>query len=345
MCFGCRRHHAAFAFLLVLTTVCSGSERPRRSAADKPRTSPPRAGVRTPGIQIPFTSLQAEAQIPLNGPVAGLALGKEVFAAVEANSALAKLDLKTNKFDELKLEGLKPCAPPVSAFDGIWIADCSSGKLLKLDAKVPKTAGSIDVMALPGAGTVTAGPDSVWLLSDSRTILSRVDPEKYAVVAETRLPPQCSSVAYGEGALWVTCPSENQVLRINTLTNVVEQRIKVEGAPSVVTTGSGSVWVLTKEEGKVVRIDPKTHKPVATTELKAPAKQATMAFGEGALWVSLPDFPLSRIDPGTDAVVQQFGGEGSGLVMAGNGSVWLVASGSNVVRRYDPKRIRATFAE
>ena len=340
---GFGRHSTALLPLLLLTTICAASE---RSASDKNRSAgPPKEGIKTPGIQIPFASLQAEAQILLDGPVVGLSFGKDVIAALGKKNALAKIDVKSNKAETLAADGVTPCSSPVSAFDGLWIADCSAGKLAKLDLKAMKTAASAEVAALSAPGNVAASPDSLWLLSDARTTLSRVDPQTHSVVAEMRLPPQCSSIAYGEGALWATCPAENQLLRINALRNVVEQRIKVEGAPSFVTTGGGAVWVLTETEGNVVRVDPKTYKPTATIALKAPAKRATIAFGEGALWVSQPDFPLTRIDPATDAVVQQFFGQGSGLVLAGNGSIWLMPSGSKAIHRYDPKRVRATLAD
>ena len=61
--------------------------------------------------------------------------------------------------------------------------------------------------------------------------------------------------------------------------------------------GESSVWVLCEKEGKVERIDPKTNKVTKTIELGAPAGGGAMAFGEGSLWVSMPGFPITRIDP------------------------------------------------
>ena len=308
------------------------------------RSPSAKTGIQTPGIQIPFASLKPEAEIAIPGYMTGIAFGEPIHLTVRDKGAVVRLVSKTNKIEDPAIEGLAPCSSAVAAFGGVWAADCNAGKLIKFDTKTKKLSDGVAVPALAGA-TVTASSDSLWVLSDSKTTLSRIDPEKNAVVAETRLPAGCPTVAFGEGAAWVPCPSEDKLLRIHPLTNLVEQRIEVPGAPAAVAIGEGSVWVLTERDGKVVRIDPKTNKVTATVELKTPAAHGSIATGEGAVWVSVPGFPLTRIDPATDKVMQQFAGDGDGLLFVGSGSVWLAQRDAKVVRRYDPKRIRATLAE
>src|ERR1700693_6592087 len=98
-----------------------------------------------------------------------------------------------------------------------------------------------------GAGAapwaLAADADSVWIFSDGRTTLSRVDPEQNQVVAEIRLPAGCTALTFGETALWAACPSEDRVLRINPQTNLVEKRIEVSARPSAMALGENSVWV------------------------------------------------------------------------------------------------------
>jgi virginiamycin B lyase len=55
------------------------------------------------------------------------------------------------------------------------------------------------------------------------------------------------------------------------------------------------------------------------------------------------EFPLSRIDPSTNAVVQQFYGKGGDAVRVGLGSVWLSDLAAGKVWRLDPRRIEATL--
>jgi hypothetical protein len=133
------------------------------------------------------------------------------------------------------------------------------------------------------------------------------------------------------------------VLRVDPQTNVVDKSIEVAAQPEALVLGEGSVWVLCAKDGKIERIDPKTNKVVKTIELGAAAAGGSLAFGEGSIWVSMAGFPLTRVDPGAEKVVQQFYGSGGGFVQAGMGSVWLVHSGK--VLRLDPKRVAATLAE
>ena len=313
-------------------------------AKTRGRSTSPITGIQTPGIQIPFASLKPEAEIAVPGYVTGIAFGEPIHLTVRDKGAVVRLVAKTNRIEDPTVEAIGPCSSAVSAFGGVWAADCNAGKLIRFDTKAKKLSDGIAVPALAGT-TLAASTDSLWLVSDSKTTLSRIDPDRNAVVAETRLPADCPSVAFGEGAVWVACPSEDKLLRIHPLTNLVEQRIEVVGAPAALAIGEGSVWVLTEREGKVVRIDPKTNKITATVELKTPATRGSIATGEGAVWVSVPGFPLTRIDPATDKVMQQFAGHGEGMLFVGSGSVWLAQRDAKMVRRYDPKRIRATLAE
>ena len=52
-------------------------------------------------------------------------------------------------------------------------------------------------------------------------------------------------------------------------------------------------------------------------------------------------YPLSRIDPDTNKVVQQFTGAGGDAVRAGRGSVWLCDLRGGKIWRLDPKLIAA----
>ena len=211
----------------------------------------------------------------------------------------------------------------------------------------PKIAATLAGVSPAASSAMAASDDSIWLLADNKTALQRIDPKENQIVAEMRLPGGCSSILYAETALWVTCPGEPKLLRIDPRTNLVDKRIDVPAEPVALAAGDGSVWVLCRKEGKVVRIDPKTNKVSATVELAVPGASGTMAFGEGSLWVSIPGFPLARI--GTTAekekVLQQFTGEGGGLVQFGLNSLWLTSAGSNTVVRFDPKRVIATLAE
>ena len=93
----------------------------------------------------------------------------------------------------------------------------------------------------------------------------------------------------------------------------------------------------------VSRIDPKTNKVIATIDVGVPGGGGEIAAGEESVWVTALQFPLSRIDPATNAVVQQFYGDGGDAVRVGLGSVWLSNLRAGNVWRLDPRRIEATL--
>jgi streptogramin lyase len=307
----------------------------------------PKAGVKTPGVQIPFENLKAEAEIPIETPGWITITPGSILTPNKSKDVVVRIDPKTNKTIEPIANLKQPCSGVIAAFGSLWIANCGTKTLARID---PKTAKITATLAIGAAGVMTglaATPDSVWMLTDLKTTLSRIDPDENKVVEELRLPAGCNSLTYGENSLWITCPSETRVLRINPRVNLVEKRIEVAAGPRAVAFGAGSVWVLCEKEGKIERIDPKTNKILKTIDLAVPNAAGNLAFGDGFLWVTQTGFPLTRIDPQNEQekVAQQFWGDGGGLISVTPDAIWLSNIGKGSVSRIDPKRVIATLAE
>ena len=265
-------------------------------------------GVQTPGVQIPIVKLKPEAIEP----------------TAEINPT---------------------CAGKQSGFGADWILNCSDGTLTRKDPKTGQVVKTLKTGAAKVKAGLTVSPDSVWIFTDEKTTLSRIDPAENKIVGEMRLPAGCTSIVFGEAALWATCPSENRVLRIDPLLNVVTQRIEVSAEPFTIAAGQGSIWAFCKKDGKVDRIDPKTNKVAKTIELGVPNSEGAIVVAEGSAWVTLPGFPISRIDPKTDKVAQQFVGEGGGIIQASSGAILLTNVKQSTTWRLDPRRVLATQAE
>lgn len=299
-----------------------------------------RAGIKTPGVQIPFSALVAEAEVAATAPE-WVAFSGSMFAP--NGDSVLKVDPKTNKAGD-PIAGLsKPCGGLVNAFDSLWIPQCGNGTLARIDAKTLKVTASISSGVAGARGSIVASSDSIWLLTDDKTTLSRIDPDQNMVVGEIRLPAGCQSLAVADKSIWVACPAKNKVLRINAATNVLEESIAVSPQPVAIAAGAeGALWVLCRKEGKLERIDTKTNKVAKTIELGVPDADGAIAFGEGWLWVTQKGFPLARIDAKQETVVQQFYGTGGGgALVTSNGALWL-ATGTGVTR-IDPKRVLATL--
>ena len=61
--------------------------------------------------------------------------------------------------------------------------------------------------------------------------------------------------------------------------------------------------------------------------------------------MTLFEFPITRIDPTTNKVAQQFFGPGGDAIRVGLGSVWLTNLKQGNVWRLDPRRIEATLPQ
>jgi virginiamycin B lyase len=304
----------------------------------------PKTGIKIPGVQIPAASLKSEAEIPVEG-LASIALADSVLIESKTKDSLIRIDPKTNKPLDPVAGLKKPCSGTVVAFGSLWVPNCETRTLTRMDPKTFKVSATLAI----GAGDVMVGlaatPDSVWMMTDNLTTLSRIDPVQNQVVGEMRLPAGCNDMAFADAALWITCPAENKLYRVNPETNLVEKRIDVSAGPRSLAFGDNSVWILCDKDGKVDRVDPKTNKVTKSIELNVPNAGGSIAYGEGWLWVTQTGFPITRIDAQNEKVMQQFWGEGGGLIAAGSGAIWLSDTSEGKVVRFDPKRILATLAE
>jgi virginiamycin B lyase len=327
------------AYWCLAAWVCAAQPASKLEARHAPAA--PRQGIKTPGIQIPFTALKPEAEFALTPQ--WLTFTDAPLVADE--KSLYKIDAKKNELATPVAALSKPCGGAVSAFKSLWIPACADGSLVRLDPKTWKVTATVAAGTGAAKPALAATADSVWLLSDNKTTLSRIDPDQNAVVAELRLPAACNTVMFGENALWATCPNEDRVLRLDAQKNLVDKQIEVAGQPKALAIGEGSIWVYCQKDGKIDRVDPKTNKVIKTIDLGVPGVEGTIAIGAGAVWVSQVGFPLTRIDPATDKVVQQFWGVGGGTVQFGSGSLWLGDLADAKMWRVDPKRVLATLAE
>ena len=109
--------------------------------------------------------------------------------------------------------------------------------------------------------------------------------------------------------------------------------------------GEGSVWTINQGDGSISRVDVKSNKVVATIEAGIPGNGGEIAVGDGSVWVTSFEYPITRVDASTNKVVQQFYGDGGDAIRFGLGSVWLSNLRAANVWRLDPKRIIATLPE
>ena len=231
----------------------------------------------------------------------------------------------------------------VAAATGSTSRDAAHPRAGKVVAKVPIPAGT---------GAFAVGAGGVWSVSDTGPVLTRIDPDRNAVVASIKLklsnacpaePPGCGEAAAGDGAVWVTHTTDNTVSRIDPQTNAVAATINVGPQPRQVAVSAGAVWVANGGGPSVSRIDPSTNRVVATIGVgpaSAASELMSVTAGGGAVWVGVPNLnAVVRIDPATNRVVSRIraSGQPCGFLAAGRNAVWAAgAHCGDYVTRINP---------
>ena len=338
----------SFAAICTVTALVSQAQPPAPQPENAPQR-PKRPGVSTPGVKIPITSLKPDAVFSVPGVPDWLAIDEQVWVSNSPKNTVHRLDPKTNTVTATIEVGVHPCSGLAAAFGSLWVPNCgdkgAGRNLARVSLKDLKIEATLPFEVPDSEGGLAAGAESVWVMTDKNGTLARIDPATNKAVAVISVAPGSYAVAFGENAVWVTSTEKNVLTRVNSRTNVVEETIPVGPRPRFLAVGEGSVWTLNQGDGSVSRVDVKANKVVATIEAGVPGGGGEIAVGDGSVWVTSFEYPITRIDASTNKVVQQFYGDGGDSIRFGLGFVWLSNLRAANIWKIDPKRIVATLPE
>lgn len=325
-------------FSLCALAVCSlvGQETPAAPKQRPPR--PPRPGVKTPGVQRPMANIKPIAEFPVPGvPDWQVVTDDSVWVSNGPKNSLHRLDVKTNKVVANIEVGKRPCSGLAAGFGSIWVPNCVDKTVSRVDIKTNKVIATIPVGPAESEGGIAASKDAIWLPSDKKGVLSKIDPKTNTISATIDIPEGSPACTFGEGAVWCTSTEKSLVVRVDPKTNQVTDKIEVGPRPRFLTTGGGSVWTLNQGDGTVSRVDAKKRTLIKHIELGIPGSGGEIAWGEGGVWVTVFQIPLTFINGKTNAVVKQWTGPGGDAVRVGHGSVWLSNLREQNLWRIDPR--------
>ncbi len=292
-----------------------------------------------PPADIPLSRLKADATVAVALAPGSVESDDAVWVPNRAAGTVVRVDAKDNSVGAPIAVGTQPCASLVVAFASVWVPRCGGGSIARVDVKTMQVDATLKIAVADGDGRIATGVGSVWVITDRKGVLSRIDPDTNKSVAEVYVAGGATAVAFGEDALWIT--SDNgKLTRINPHNNEIVEVIAVGPKPGRLAVGAGGVWTLNRGNGTVTRVDPATNKVVATIPVGADVAGGEVAAGEGSVWISAPGVPLIRIDPRTNRAVQRFTGDGGGAVLVAHGSLWITA-GPQITWRLDPVLIAA----
>jgi virginiamycin B lyase len=241
--------------------------------------------------------------------------------------------------------GSKACLGIVIALDRVWIPTCGDSSMTAIDPATNRIVARWPLpIALGREGSFAFGDGSFWVpanIPDSTSPeIARVDARSGRIERRIQVGARSDVVVAGFGALWVASSSKDTVFRIDPVRNAIVARIAVGGSPKFMTIGSGALWVQNRRDGSVSRIDPVTNREAARVEAHAPTEWGDIAAGEGAIWLSADGTPVTRIDPRTNRVSDQFvGGSGVDAIRVGYGAIWLADHEHGEIWQVDVQRL------
>jgi DNA-binding beta-propeller fold protein YncE len=146
--------------------------------------------------------------------------------------AISRIDPVTSRLRHRESSAWGPLA---YGFGSLWI--------IGRELQRVSTANLRRVATIPLAGSVdvTTGLGAVWLTSDERGLVARVDPRRNAVAQEYAVGGRPFGVATGAGAVWAAT-DDGRVVRIDVQRRRVS-RIEVGGAPRLLDVRGREVWI------------------------------------------------------------------------------------------------------
>jgi virginiamycin B lyase len=275
-------------------------------------------------LQRPISDLLLSAKISIPGSPDWIAIDDtSVWISNQAKNTVVRVDSTTDQITDTVTVGSKPCSGLAIGFGSVWVPCCGQGQIYRLDQQTSKVTSRLAIPVADSEGAIGIDGDSVWVVTDQEGILVRIDPLDNRVLA--RIPTNSGSyaVAAGSGSIWVTSTDHNLLCRVDPQENKVTAQIPVGPSPRFLCTSDDAIWVLNQGDGTVTRVDSLTNQVHATIALGTPGPGGDIAAGEGAVWVSAVNIPLTRIDPKANRVTIQYVGKGGDAVRIGHGSIWL----------------------
>jgi virginiamycin B lyase len=302
-------------------------------------TQPPRPGVTTPGVRRSMADIHPDATFAVEGDPDWMVVTEDaVWVTSSSANHVVRLDPATNRA-ALVVTIDKPCSGLASGFGAIWVPSCGAHALVRVDPQTGKIVAKIPAGPADSEGGIAVGAGSVWLATKKEGLLARIDPQTNKIVAKITIASGSYAPAFGEDAVWITSTEHSLLTHVDARSNRVVATIPIGPQPRFLTVGAGSVWTLNQGDGTVSRIDMKTDRLTATIPVGIPGTGGEIAFGDGSVWTTVFQIPMSRISPATNAVVQQWEGLGGDSIRLGHGSIWLTDLAHGVVWRLNPKQL------
>lgn len=231
--------------------------------------------------------------------------GEDVWVIDDNGNRIQKISVNSDH-PEFVVNIPGACAAPVVEFGSVWVLSRIEKMLYRVDSKTGSILKKIPTGIADQSGemSLAAGDGSIWLLSDSKGILSRISPASNALQASIVVKPHSYCAGFGFHSVWVTNTDDNSVQRIDCRTDAVISVIPTGSKPRFLAIGENAVWTLNQGDGTVTRIDPTSGKETISIDVAAKGPGGDIAAGGGKVWIvsTNSERPVQTIDPLTNKV-------------------------------------------
>jgi virginiamycin B lyase len=297
-------------------------------------SSVPRPGVKE--VQVPFASLKPIATFKVGRTADWVVVTDDaVWVAVTKPNSVQRIDPATSKVSsKVSLPG-EACSGLAIGFGGLWVPLCGKKpSLVRIDLVANKISATLPAGPAGPEGGITASGDSIWIVTDKKGTLSRIDPTTDTVRQKISIPPGSYNPLFGGGIIWITGFDSSVLTAVDAVTGEVLSSIPVGPKPRFLTEGGGSVWTLNQGDGTISRVEEKSRTLAATIIVGIPGLGGDISYGADSVWASVFDIPLTRIDSETNKVLRQWVGHGGDSVRFGHDSIWLTDYHKGLVWRF-----------
>lgn len=182
-------------------------------------------------------------------------------------------------------------------------------------------------------GGIATSADSVWIVTDRKGTLTRIDHATSALRQIVTLPPGSYNLLHSHGVLYATRVEGSEVTAVDAASGRILATIRTGPHPRFLTAGAGAIWTLNQGDGTLTRIDAKSRTSVATISLNTPGHGGDIAFAHGVVWTTMMKTPLTATDAATNQVLRQWIGRGGDSLNVGYGAIWLTDYHGGTVSR------------
>src|SRR5437870_1767191 len=181
--------------LVAFASLVFGQDAPpaveKKGGGRAPRPKPP--GVSTPGVKREMTTITPTAVYSIPGtPDWQVTTAEAQWVSNGPKNTLHRMDPKTSKSIAIEV-GKRPCSGLAAGFGSVWVPLCGDRPnvengakpgLARVDIKTNRLVATIPLGIANSEGGIAVSPDAVWMTTDMKGVLSRIDPAANKVTAE-----------------------------------------------------------------------------------------------------------------------------------------------------------------